>query len=179
MTLKKKKKNLSQDVFLDVGLFLNTLESNPSFQVVGRFFSGSSKGNDGVIWAKFAQRGYQGKAFQRIPISTSSSGTKEQGVDEKLHAYIYRCIATHSKSPRVPGSPKPVIMLVTGDGSEKDPCLNFPDCVRTAISNGFAVEIWSWHNSLHDVYWQLHEQHGEDCKIIMLDEHRSSFCRQL
>ena len=91
---------------------------------------------------------------------------------------IYRCIATHSKSPRVPGSPKPVIMLVTGDGSEKDPFLNFPDCVRTAISNGFAVEIWSWHSRLHEVYSQLHEQHGEDCKIVMLDEHRSRFCRQ-
>lgn len=123
---------------------------------------GSSTTSSGV-WPLYSKCGYK----LLLGVGAQDRNTpSEQFVDEALHSAIAKVLLETYESTQT-------LVLVTGDGREKDNATSFPQLAKFAIRSGWKVEVWAWKNALSSTFTDLETDFPEKMTVRLLDEHRS------
>jgi hypothetical protein len=67
--------------------------------------------------------------------------------------------------------PRPTVVLTTGDGNFDNVNCSFPELVKSAIDNGFCVEVLTWQACCAGIYKNFVNQYGPDMfRLRFLDD---------
>jgi hypothetical protein len=101
--------------------------------------------------------GFLTKALER------NRQNKEEGVDEVLHAQIYRQRDLYLGR-------RCTFVIVTGDGNKNGGLSNFPEIVKSFRNYAsFSVEIWAWSRSLSSALEKAGRSLGDRFRVYRLD----------
>jgi hypothetical protein len=154
--------------FPEVSGVVGLLEGGDPTVVKARFAAGSTPRKSSKVWRAFEALGYD--------VAVQDSAGREQFVDHVLHGRILRDLLKHEQEQRGRGGSgaAATLVLATGDGNDNGGGNNtsFPEVVRSALHQGWSVEIWSFRHALSGVYLKMQrELGGRRMAVCYFDDH--------
>ena len=128
---------------------------------------GSIPSRENPFWREWEQLNFKIYVMERVG---ATGHTREQGVDDVLHAQMLQTVSSNYSSPRT-------VVLLTGDGNSNYERTSFPEVLERAMINGWSVELWSWSLSTSNVYKRFKDFYPNRC--TMLRSHSVLFFRAL
>lgn len=145
------------DVPYLVRLWTGALQG-PYGYVVGSAMDTPQK--DAAYWNRWEQASAGG-----LRVVASGKREKEVFVDDAVHAQmLFRLL-----QPRDVGD---TMVLVSGDGNNNQGRTSFPGVVRAALQLGWPVHVWTWKESMNNVWRSMVNEQKSLC-VSFLNDHLS------
>ena len=122
--------------------------------------AGSVPPGNEALWDAARSAGFDTTLLRRV--DDDNGRLVEQGVDEAIHLRIANILL----DAETPG----MLVLATGDGKTTNQGSSFTQQVRRAAKRGWAIEIWSWSDSLSPVLRNTRVEFPSNVSVFKLDE---------
>lgn len=116
------------------------------------------------LWAYADDLGFDISLLRRV--DSTAGRTREQAVDEVLHAKMANAIVDHD--------PPQTMALLSGDGKVSDFGLSFPGQVERALRRNWEVEIYAWSVGFNQRRYAPLLERFPNIRIICLDQYYDS-----